>query len=31
LPLLRFKTASAYSPRSIEAQLEEAIGETWKI
>jgi hypothetical protein len=29
LPLLRFKTASAYSPRSIEAQLEEAIGETW--
>ena len=31
LPLLRFKTASAYSPRSIQAQVEEAIGETWKI
>jgi len=31
LPLLRFKTASAYHPRSIKAQVEEAIGETWKI
>jgi single-stranded DNA-specific DHH superfamily exonuclease len=31
LPLLRFKTASAYSPRSIEVQVKEAIGETWKI
>ena len=31
LPLLRFKTASAYSERSIQAQVEEAIGETWKI
>jgi hypothetical protein len=30
LPLLRFKTASAYSLRSIEEQVEEAIGETWK-
>ena len=31
LPLLRFKTASAYSPRSIEAQLDEALGEIWKV
>ena len=30
LPLIRFKTASTYSPRSIEAQIEEALGETWK-
>ena len=30
LPLLRFKTASAYSLRSIEEQVEEAIGGTWK-
>jgi len=31
LPLLRFKTASAYNPRSIQTQVEEAIGKTWKI
>jgi hypothetical protein len=30
LPLLRFKTASSYNPRSIEAQLEGALGKTWK-
>jgi len=30
LPLIRFKTASTYNPRSIEAQIEEALGETWK-
>jgi very-short-patch-repair endonuclease len=30
LPLLRFKAASTYNPRSIEARFEEALGETWK-
>jgi very-short-patch-repair endonuclease len=30
LPLLRFKTASTYNRRSIEARFEEALGETWK-
>ena len=30
LPLIRFKTGSTYNPRSIEAQIEEALGETWK-
>src|SRR6516225_4701356 len=30
LPLLHFKTASAYNPRSIEAQLEEALGKPGK-
>jgi hypothetical protein len=29
-PLLRFKTACTYSRRSIEAQVEKAVGETWK-
>jgi uncharacterized protein DUF2726 len=29
-PLLRFKTSSIYSPRSIEAQVGDALGETWK-
>jgi hypothetical protein len=29
-PLLRFKTASIYSPRSIEAQVEKTLGETWE-
>jgi len=31
LPLLHFKTASAYNPRSIQARMEEAIGKTWKV
>ena len=30
LPLIRFKTGSTYNPRSIEAQIEEALGQTWK-
>jgi Protein of unknown function (DUF2726) len=30
LPLLRFKTASAYNPRSIEARFEQALGEAWE-
>src|ERR1700751_1480986 len=30
LPLLRFKTASTYNPRSIEAQFEEALRERWE-
>ena len=30
LPLLRFKAASIYNPRSIEARVEEALEETWK-
>jgi Protein of unknown function (DUF2726) len=29
-PLLRFKTASWYSPRSIAAKVEKALGEAWK-
>jgi Protein of unknown function (DUF2726) len=31
LPLLRFKACSVYSPRWIQAQVEEALGETWKV
>jgi Protein of unknown function (DUF2726) len=31
LPLLRFKACSVYNPRSIQAKVEEALGETWKI
>ena len=30
LPLLRFKTASTYNPRSIEARFEEALRERWE-
>ena len=30
LPLIRFKTGSTYNPRSIEAQIEQALGQTWK-
>ena len=30
LPLLRFKTASTYNPRSIEARVEAALGNAWK-
>jgi len=30
LPLIRFKTGSTYNPGSIEAQIEEALGQTWK-